>query len=376
MKTTVLGAGLVGSAIAIDLSKDNNFEVVSVDINPANLEKLNKYENIKKLNEDVSDYKGLEKAVTDCELVINALPSNMGYSALKNLITAKKNVVDITFFEEDPFTLNELAAENNVIAVVDCGIAPGMSNLLAGYIVEELDDTTSIEIYVGGVPSEKCPPWNYKAVFAPLDVINEYTRPARFVINGELVIKEALSDPELLEFENIGVFEAFNTDGLRTLINTLPVKDMKEKTIRYPGHIDKIKVLRESGFFSEENIELEGCEISPLKFTSKILFPQWEMKEGDKDKTLFRIIAEGYKDSRPVKYIYNMVDEFDESTGIHSMARTTGYTATSVARLISAGLFDRKGITAPEFITNDRECVEFILERMKERGIEFKLVVE
>ena len=376
MKIAVLGAGLIGTAIAIDLSQEEKFQVISVDINEQNLHKLQKYSQIKKLKEDISDFDTLKNIVDDCDYVINALPSNMGYKILKNLILCKKNVVDITFFEEDPFTLSELAEQNNVTAVVDCGIAPGMSNILSGFIEKELDETKELYIYVGGIPSKKNPPWDYKAVFAPKDVINEYMRPARFVINGELVIKEALSEPEPISFEGHGTFEAFNTDGLRTLINTLSIKDMREKTIRYPGHIDRIKVLKECGLFDENQIEINGIKATPLEMTSEILFPQWKMNEDDRDKTLFRIVAKGTKDKKEVKYMYNLVDEYDEESNIHSMARTTGYTATAVARLLSEGLFNKKGIVAPEFIGREKECVEFILAAMKKKGIDFQLTID
>lgn len=375
MKICVLGTGLVGSAIAIDLAKEENFEVTSVDYDEAKFTKLKNNERVNKAVKDLSTDANVKDFVKDFDFVINALPSMMGFRTTKSVIEAKKNVVDISFFEEDPFELSELAKENNVTAIVDCGIAPGMSNLLTGYLVNILDETNKIRIYVGGIPEEKIKPWEYKAGFAPEDVINEYIRPARFVEDGKIVTKPALTEPELIEFGEAGVLEAFNTDGLRSLIYTIKVPDMKEQTLRYQGHIEKIQILKDSGFFGEEEIETQGAKVKPLDFTSKILFPHWEMRDGDRDITVFKVEATGVKNGKPVRYTYDMIDKYDETSRIHSMARTTGYTATVVTRMVIEGLFSTKGLIVPEEIGKDTKCVEYILKGMRNRGIDFQLKI-
>ena len=149
---------------------------------------------------------------------------------------------------------------------------------------------------------------NTKLDFRPIDVIEEYTRPARYIENGKLVIRPALSDPEFINFDKVGTLEAFNSDGLRTLADTLKAPNMKEKTLRYPGHIEKILVLRESGFFSQKEIEVNGKKIKPIDFTSKLLFPMWELKEGDEEFTVMKIIIEGEKDKKKYRYTYNLLD--------------------------------------------------------------------
>ena len=279
MKILILGAGLVGGPMAIDLAKDSEFNITLADINKDSLDKIVAKNKISTIQKDLSDSKSIKEVVNDFDIVLNAMPGFMGYNTLKAIIESSKDVVDIAFFPEDPFTLDELAKKNNVTAIVDCGVAPGMSNVLIGYIDHLLDKTETALIYVGGLPEVRKWPYEYKAVFSPIDVIEEYTRPARYVENGNLVTRPALSDAEFLDFPNIGTLEAFNSDGLRTLAETIDAPNMKEKTLRYPGHIEKMAVLRESGFFNKEEIDIKGIKISPLEFTSKLLFPKWQLKE-------------------------------------------------------------------------------------------------
>ncbi|NWF88771.1 MAG: saccharopine dehydrogenase family protein [Ignavibacteriaceae bacterium] len=376
MNVLVLGCGLVGRPMALDLANDESFNVTVADINLKNLKKIPASLPIKKMQKDLSNPDQLKSLLKKADIVVNAVPGFMGFNTLKEIIKSKKDVVDIAFFPENPFELDELAKENNVTAIVDCGVAPGMSNLLAGYVNSILDKTETILIYVGGLPVKREYPFEYKAPFSPIDVIEEYTRPARYVENGKLVIRPALSDPELINFDEIGTLEAFNSDGLRTLAETLIVPNMKEKTLRYPGHIEKMKVLRESGFFSKDEIEINGVKIKPIDFTSKLLFPIWELKEGDEEFTVMRIVIEGEKDKKKIRYTYNLLDRHDKITNIHSMARTTGYTATSAVRMLAKGLFDQKGICPPEFIGQKSECVEFMLKELKDRGVMYNQVIE
>lgn len=238
MKVAVLGAGLVGAPMAVDLAKDENFEVTVADRDGKPLEKLEAMGlGIATEQADLSDEIALKALIADQDLVLSAVPGFMGYRTLQTVIEAGKDVVDIAFFPEDPFELDALAKKKGVTAIVDCGVAPGMSNLLTGHVARLLDRTDKVLIYVGGLPELRKWPYEYRAVFSPIDVIEEYTRPARYVENGKPVVREALSDPELLDFPGIGTLEAFNSDGLRTLADTIDAPDMKEKTLRYQGHI-------------------------------------------------------------------------------------------------------------------------------------------
>ncbi len=375
MKAIVLGSGLVGGPMAADLAADPKFEVSAADISETALSKLEKLP-ITTIRNDLSDPGAVKSLVGGYDIVINAVPGFMGYRTLEAVLQAGKNVVDIAFFPENPFDLDPLAKEMDVTALVDCGIAPGMSNILSGHVDRMLDKTETVIIYVGGLPENREWPYEYKAVFSPVDVIEEYTRPARYVENGTLVTRPALSDPELIDFPGLGTLEAFNSDGLRTLASTLEAPNMKEKTLRYPGHIQKMAVLRETGFFSQEEIEINGTKIRPLDFTAKLLFPKWELRDGEVDLTIMRIIVEGLKDGRRLRYTYNLFDRFNEKTGVHSMARTTGYTATVAARMIARGLYGLKGISPPEYAGRIPECVDFMLEGLRERGVVFEEAVE
>jgi saccharopine dehydrogenase-like NADP-dependent oxidoreductase len=147
---------------------------------------------------------------------------------------------------------------------------------------------------------------------------------------------------------------------------------MNEKTLRFPGHIEKIAVLRATGFFSKDPIEFNGHIIRPLDFTSKLLFPKWELKQGEEDITVMRVEVEGQKDGKKISYRYDLYDSYDAKSQTHSMARTTGYTATMAVRMLAKGLFNEKGLIFPEFIGKHQACVSFILDGLKERGVEYK----
>jgi saccharopine dehydrogenase-like NADP-dependent oxidoreductase len=369
-KIIVLGAGLVGGAMAADLSK--KFEVTSADANPEALKKLAEKHKIKTLQADLSNADALRKAVADCDLVVGALPGFMGFQALKTCIEAGKNVVDISFFPEDPFLLDDLAQKHNVTAVVDCGVAPGMGNIILGYHHARMQ-VTRFQCLVGGLPEVREWPWEYKAVFSPIDVIEEYIRPARYIEGGKMIVREALSDPELLHFDGVGTLESFNTDGLRSLMKTMPdVPNMIEKTLRYPGCIEYLRVLRAAGFFSYEPVEINGQRVRPVDVTARLLFPQWKLKPGESDLTIMRIEVEGTENGMPKTYTYHLLDRYDAATDTISMARTTGYTCTAVANLVLSGQFDRKGICPPEYIGETEKHFHFVRQYLADRGVVYK----
>ena len=378
MNVIILGAGLVGGPMALDLAKDADKKVTSVDVNAGVLAALKQRSGgkIETIQADLADSSKVGGLVKDFDMVINAVPGFMGYQTLQAIIEAEKDVIDIAFFPEDPFGLDELAKKHNVTAIVDCGVAPGMSNMLTGHVHRILDKTENVLIYVGGLPKVRLWPYEYKAVFSPIDVIEEYTRPARYVENKVVVTREALSDVELLNFPEVGTLEAFNSDGLRSLIDTIDGVNMKEKTMRYPGHVEKMLVMRETGFFSKEEIDIKGVKISPLDFTAKIMFPNWKMEEGEEDVTVMRIIVEGLKDGKPLRYTYDLLDRFDTVEKIPSMSRTTGYTATVALRMVAEGVFTDKGVFPPELVGKKQDAVEYMLAGLKERNIIYKETIE
>lgn len=366
MRITVLGTGLVGSAIVEDLCREKDFELTAVDRNPRALQALNLP--IKTVTADLQTTP-VADVVAGAELVVCAVPGCMGFKTLEGVIQAGKNVVDISFFPEDAFQLDALAKEHDVCAVVDCGVAPGLCNLIAGHVSSLLDEVERYTCYVGGLPRVRRWPYEYKAVFSPADVLEEYTRPARVVEHGRLVVKEALSEVELLDFPEVGTLEAFNTDGLRSLLDTLEAPFMVEKTLRYPGHANLMRAFRESGFFGADPVQLGEQTVRPVELTSKLLFEQWKLERGEEDITVFRVIMDGKKAGKPCRYTYDLLDHYDPTTDTASMSRTTGYTCAIVARMLAGGLFAQRGVCPPEFVGKTPGCFEHLRAQYAKRHI-------
>lgn len=369
MNITVLGAGRVGQAMVKDLAQEAGLTITVADINPEALTPLAGISQVRTCQADLRAPERITALVADADLVICAVPGFMGFETLQTVISAGKHVVDISFFEEDPFLLDRLAREHDVTAVVDCGVAPGLCNILAGHVADLLERLERYVCYVGGLPRVRQWPYEYKAVFSPIDVLEEYTRPARFVEYGREVVRPALSDPELLDFPGIGTLEAFNTDGLRTLQHTLAAPFMKEKTLRYPGHIELMRVFRETGLFDKTPVRVEGVSVRPIALTSRLLFERWQLQEGEQDFTVMQVIVEGEQKGQRFRYTYDLLDYYDVVTGTTSMARTTGYTATIIARQVLRGQFARRGICPPELIGRDAACYADLLAEYARRKI-------
>ncbi len=362
MQIAILGAGMVGRAMAIDLQQ--KYSVTSFDVSEQSLDILSKKNKlIKTVKSDLSNFENYPTLLQNFDYVICAVPGFMGYNALQAIINAGKNVVDISFFPEDALTLDNLAKQKNVTAIVDCGVAPGMSNLILGYHNANMT-ITNFECMVGGLPKKRVKPFEYKAPFSPIDVLEEYTRPARYVENSCIISKPALSDAELLNFEPVGTLESFNTDGLRSILFTMGhIPNMKEKTLRYPGHIDLMKGLIAAGFLSTEKIN--GLATTPMEFTSKLLFNQWKLGEEEPEFTLMQINI-----SDKTKTItYNLYDEYDATTKTSSMSRTTGYTATAALNMLIDEHFKEKGVFPPELVGKYENCFNYMLGYLKERNV-------
>ncbi|HEY3387736.1 MAG TPA: saccharopine dehydrogenase C-terminal domain-containing protein [Saprospiraceae bacterium] len=367
----VIGAGMVGSAMAADLM--HNHIVTLSDLNAQRLNELRaKYPALRVMPLDVQDAEALRNAVNPFDLVICAVPGFLGYKTLRSIIETGKNVVDISFFPENALELDALAKARSVTAIVDCGVAPGMDNIILGRY-NELLQLTDFECLVGGLPKAKKWPFYYKAPFSPIDVIEEYTRPARYVENGNIIVREPLTDSEFIEFDKVGTLESFNTDGLRSILFTMPhIKNMKEKTLRYPGHVDVVKALKQAGFFSTEKINVNGFSVSPLAVTSRVLFDDWKLGETEEEMTVMRVTLKGLNtNNEKVKVEYNLYDEYDPVTQTSSMARSTGYTATAAANMFLEGHFPEKGVFPPELIGKHEHCFNFILNYLKDRNIHY-----
>jgi lysine 6-dehydrogenase len=368
MTIAVLGAGMVGQAIALDLAKD--FSVTAFDLSASNLEELKKRDPaIQTVAADLSVFAEYPNWLSPFDIVVTAVPGFMGYKTLEAVINTGKNVVDISFFPEDALQLDKSAKSKNVTVITDCGVAPGVSNFILGRYNEEMK-IDSFECYVGGLPANPQPPFYYKAPFSPVDVIQEYIRPARLVENGKIVTKPALSERELMSFDEIGELEAFNTDGLRSLIFTMGhIPDMKEKTLRYPGHIDVIIALQQAGFFdATTKLRFEEVDITPLEFSSRLLVNEWKLNPGEEEFTVMKVTVNG--EGKTVEY--NLLDRYDTTTQTSSMARTTGYTCTAAVNLIAQNMFTEKGVFPPELVGKDKKCFDFVMSYLKERNVNWK----
>ncbi len=369
MKITVLGSGLVGHAIVQDLAKEEGVHITAADVDPKMLKPFQSDSRVTCVQADLRESGRIGTLIEKSDLVVSAVPGFMGFETLKQIIDAGKPVVDIAFFPEDAFLLDNLAKEKDVTAVVDCGVAPGLCNMMVGYLETQLDKIDRYTCFVGGLPRVREWPFEYKVVFSPKDVLEEYTRPARFVEYGQEVVRPALSDIELIDLPRVGTLEAFNTDGLRSLIRTMDIPFMKEKTLRYPGHANLMRVFRESGFFSTTPIKINGQSVIPLEFSSRLIFDQWKMKEGEEDLMVMQVIVEGRKGASRFRYTFNLFDVFDRETQTTSMARTTGYTCTIAVRQVMKGLFTQKGICPPEFLGRTKGCYTNMIAECAKRNI-------
>ncbi len=354
-KVVVLGAGRVGKVIAADLSRD--FDVTSADINSQALDALAARHPVKTRITDLSDAAEIAAAIAPADLVVCAVPGHMGFRTLRTILENRKNVVDISFFAEDAFELDALARANNLIAAVDCGIAPGDPDFLAGYFAPRMD-IQNFEFLVGGLHFHRTGPDQYLPTFSPPDVWEEYTRPARYVVNNQLVTMPALSEPELIEFNIQGhhlVLEAFNTDGLRSLITTMHgrIPNMKEKTLRFPGHIAYIRNLQETG--------------TPWTPDS------WQPGEDEDEFTLLQVRIEGTEAGLRKHFAYTLFATWDNDLKLSSMSRTTGLSCTGVARCILDGAYTRIGISPPSFIGEAPGCLDRILTHLRSRNITLDL---
>lgn len=371
MNIAVLGAGMVGRAIALDLAA--NYSVTSFDVSEQNLQQIKERNSAIVLKKaDLKEYRSYNAWLAPFDLIVTAVPGFMGFDCLKAVIGCGKNIADISFFPEDVLQLDELAKQKNVTVITDIGVAPGISNLILGRYNEEMM-VTDFECYVGGLPVHPQPPFYYKAPFSPVDVIEEYMRPARLKEKGKIVIKPALTEREYMEFEGVGQLEAFNTDGLRSLLFTMAhIPDMKEKTLRYPKHIDLIIALKQAGFFDEQEITINGSKISPLQFCSTMLINNWKLGSTEEELTVMKVIVNGESGGKPKRVEYNLLDYYDAKTNTSSMARTTGYTCTAAVNLIVQNLFTGKGVFPPELVGKDKKCFDFVFTYLEERGVHWK----
>ncbi len=354
-----------GRVAACDLSQAGH-KITVLDSNPENLKKIAGIKSIKDLRFDVMERSRLIKFIKNFDIVLGALPAALGFYAMKCAIKAGVDMVDMSYLSENPFLLDRSAKARKIKIVPDAGFAPGLSNVLVGEAYQESGKFSSLRILVGGIPQNPIPPFNYRITWSPADLIAEYTRPARIVRNYKIVTLPALSGVEEFQLAKVGHLECFYTDGLRTLLKTFKgVKDMVEKTIRYPGHAKLFKTMIDWGFLTALPYQVKDITIKPDVYT--VDFLKSVLSKGD-EKDLSVLIIEITSRRQTRKYI--CVDYYDEKNNTTSMARMTAYTASIIAQCIKR--YPGYGVIAPEMLGMKKELADFIKQQVKKRNIIIK----
>ncbi|WP_297499502.1 saccharopine dehydrogenase C-terminal domain-containing protein [Thermococcus sp.] len=349
MKVLVLGAGNVGRAVAWDMRDD--FDVYVGDISEERLKAVSGFAT--PLRVDATDFDGLVEALKGFDLAVDALPGRFGYRAVKATIKAGTDMVDVSFMPENPLELRNEAERAQVTVIFDAGFAPGLSHILMGRIWYELDDMAEGSILVGGLPKEPRPPLYYRITWSPKDLIEEYTRPARVLRNGGVMTVDPLERIKRVKLRGFE-FEAFLSDGLRSLLESVRAEKLEEWTLRWPGHLGKMKVLRELGFFKPEHVDKTLEVITPL------------MTYEGPDFTIMKVSGRGIINGKPREISYLLYDE--EQDGFTSMARVTGFTASIIARLV-AEQNCIYGVIPPEILGMRIDTHTRIMEELADRGI-------
>ncbi len=370
MRAVVLGGGVVGAAVARDLARVAPVaDVTVVDCDIARLRDLSTQLGIRTRQADLRDAATVESLVAGSDVSIGTLPSTLALPVIAEMARLGRRHVDVSFLAEDPRHLDAAARASGAVVVYDCGVAPGLSHVLVGGAMRNIVSDAVITIDVGGLPRNPQPPFFYKAPFAPADVIEEYTRPARLVRDGRLLTLPALSEPETIDVAGVGPLEAFNTDGLRSLVDTVPAERMVERTLRYPGHLAAMRVLADTGFFGTTSVRLGGRDVVPRDLAAALLFPNWQYGPGEQDVTILRVDVAGRSaDGSPCHARWLLVDRPDAGSETSSMARTTGCPAAIVARWLAGGTVATPGIHPPERLGLDGHA-DMLLGALAARGI-------
>lgn len=376
MKVLVMGTGRMGKAAAYDLAKQDSVEqIILADIDLKSAESLAKEVGPKAVAEKVDAKKraDLVKAFSKVDSVISAVSYTVNVLHTEVAIEASTHMCDLgggwTVVEKQ-LEMNEQAKDAGITVVPDCGLAPGMVSVLARHGIEHLDRIESVKIRVGGLQQDPKPPLNYSLIFSVEGLINEYIEPCIAIRDGKIVTEEPLVGFEELTFpEPFGKLEAFNTSGgTSTLPHTYlgKVNELDYKTIRYPGHGHKVWCLLKLGLMNSELIDIDGTKVSPRRVLEKCL--EQNLPPSDKDATLIRVNVDGWKGTEARKIEYEVVDLYDDVTGLTSMMRTTSFPAAVTAMMMADGRITERGVLTPE------RCIppEEFIEALRSRGIDIK----
>lgn len=376
MKVLVIGSGQMGKGAAYDLVKQDSVEqIILADIDTKCAEALAKEVGDKAVAKtvDAKNHDQLMRAFSEVDSVISAVSYTVNVLHTEVAIETGTHMCDLgggwTVVEKQ-LEMNDKAKDAGVTVVPDCGLAPGMVSVLAREGIEYLDRVESVKIRVGGLQQEPRPPLNYALIFSVEGLINEYIEPCVALRNGKITIEDPLVGFEEITFpEPFGKLEAFNTSGgTSTLPHTYKgkVKDLDYKTIRYPGHGHKMWCLMKLGLMDSEKLEVEGVKIAPRRVLESLL--EKNLPPSGKDVTLLRVMVEGWKGSESRNIEYEVIDYFDDTTGLTSMMRTTSFPASVTAMMMADGRIKKRGVLTPE------RCIppNLFIEELRARGIDIK----
>lgn len=374
MKILVLGAGKMGLGVAFDLVQNPDVKrVVLADINLENLKSAREKIKSKKLllkKANVESQNQIKKLIRGFDCVVSAVTYIHNLDLTKLCIQAKVNFCDMggnVFIVEKQLKLDKQAKKAGITVIPDCGLAPGMMNIIASWGANKLDRTDEIKIRVGGLPQNPKPPLNYQLVFSVEGLINEYIEKAQILRFGQMEWVDSLTNVEEIRFPDpFGRLEAFYTSGgTSTLPLTMAdrVPNIDYKTIRYRGHCEKMKFLADLGLFSSQKIKLNGAKIAPRQLTAKLLTDF--LSGNDTDVVLARVSLVGEKNGKKAEFSYQIIDYFDEQNKITAMQRTTSYPVSIIAQMLASGEITQKGVVPQEISV---PADEFITE-LDKRGI-------
>jgi len=375
VKIIVLGCGNIGSVAAGDLAHSlPSAEIAVADVKRQRGEKVAAEigrDNVSCVQVDASNRSELANTIRRFDLVIGALPGFLGFRACKASILAGVNMVDVSFMPENFMKLHKHALKANVCVVPDCGMSPGLGSILVGHAVSHLDKVESVHMLNGGLPEKPLPPLDYVITWSPKDLIELYTRNANIVRDGKIIQVAATTGIEEVVFPGVGKLEAFYTDGLRSLLQTVKCQDMWEKSLRYPGHIEKMNLLRALGFLEEHPLQIGVAKVSPRNLTEKLL--EMKLKRPHvPDIVAMLIEVSGLKKGRRMRFRYQALDRFDRKHRVTAMARTTAYTASVVAQLIAKKVITEKGVIPPEKLGMIEQVYTRFMNLMKQKHVTVK----
>ena len=375
MKIGVLGSGLMGKEAARDLAASEGVTSVGLaDIDLKRAQAICDQLDSPKLTAyqvNATDEQELANYMMQFDVIINALFYSFNEIVAKTAIKVGVNSVDlgghIGHMTDRVLAMHDDAKKAGVTLIPDLGVAPGMINILSGYGAGKLEKLESIKLYVGGIPVKPGPPLEYNHVFSMEGVFDHYTDPSLIIRNGIKQEIPSLSEVERVHFEKFGPLEAFHTSGgTSTLSISYPdLKTLEYKTIRYPGHAEKFKLLVDLNLTRMDyEVKVNGRMINPREVLLKVLDPIVELGKKD-DAVLLRVIVSGKKNGEAASYEYEMTKYKDRKTQVTAMARATANTISVVAQMIGSGTISMKGVYPPEKIVTG----DIYIKEMAKRGV-------